>query len=300
MTMTEMRDLESAYQHCAEVTRRAARNFYYGLKLLPQQKRAALYGIYAWMRLVDDIADDTTRNPESAREQLEGVRSRTHAALHGDLPDVPEHRDLWIVLSDTASRFPIVTVPFDRMIDGQLEDLSHVGYETFDDLRAYCHRVASTVGLICIDIWGYDDPQARCLAADQGVAFQLTNILRDFRVDFASDRVYLPREDFAAAGLTPKELLAWEDDDRCSAFVQMQAARAESFYTSSAPLVDLIHEDCRATLAAMVGIYHGLLGRILARPRLIIAEQPARLNTLSKINIALRARLGMQKSSATA
>ena len=169
--------------------------------MLPEPKRSALYGVYAWMRLVDDIADDDVLPPAIAREQLEHVRAMTRGVFAGTLPQQSNDPALWQAMLHTASDFHLDIDPFEHMIDGQLEDLEHRGYETFEDLRTYCHRVASTVGLICIDVWGHTDHElAHDLAVEQGIAFQLTNILRDFRVDFANDRVYLATRGFPVSG----------------------------------------------------------------------------------------------------
>ncbi len=153
-----------------------------------------------------------------------------------------------------------------------------------------CERVASTVGLICISIWGYRNPAARDLAVDRGIAFQLTNILRDYRQDYDAGRVYLPREDFDRHRLTPTLLRKWDEPARCRGLVLEQAARAQSFYDRSAPLEGMITPSCRPTLWAMTAIYHGLLKKLERFPRRIVSDQRLRLSSMRKGMIALRAR----------
>ncbi|MDY7109521.1 MAG: phytoene/squalene synthase family protein [Planctomycetota bacterium] len=288
MTTLQTTNPAEAMRYCRDLTRRRAKNFYYGLKLLPEPQRSALYAVYAWMRRADDLADGPRRvDTELARARLEDFRRATTAVFDGGgIDDDP----VLISLREVADRYPIRLEHFEAMLDGQLDDLIHRRYDTFDELREYCYRVASTVGLICITIWGYDDEHAAMLAVDRGIAFQLTNVLRDFVEDDDIGRVYLPAEDFARHGLDPAALRRWADEPRCRRFVLEQVERAESFYRRSQPLDDLIDRDCLPTLWAMTAIYRGLLAKMKRDPRQIVSGPRIRLTAAHKGLIALRAR----------
>jgi len=286
----------AALLYCRDVTRRRARNFYYGLKLLPEPQRSALYTIYAWMRRADDITDGEADGEANAphdgaagagRDALECFRRDTEAALRGEsVPDDP----VLVGLRAVAARFPVDPAQLQAMIEGQLDDLDGKPYETFADLRTYCERVASSVGLVCIGIWGYTDERAPALAIDRGIAFQLTNILRDLVEDEESGRRYLPAEDYRRHALTPEVLASWGDPPRCRAFVLEQIDRAESYYRSSRELERMITPSCRPSLWAMTAIYHGLLVRMRQNPAQIVRGPRVRLPAISKGAIAIRAR----------
>jgi phytoene synthase len=276
-----------ALAHCRDVTRHRARNFYYGLKLTPEPKRSALYSIYAWMRRADDLVDSVADDAGGRREAIDAFRAATDAALDG--ADAGDDW-LWIALRDTASRYDLPRAAFHGVLDGQIEDLSGERYEKWSELRRYCERVASTVGLLCISVWGFRDPAARDLAVERGIAFQLTNILRDYKQDYDAGRVYLPDEDFHENRLTPDMLRRWGEPKRCREFVLDQVARAQSFYERSSPLEAMVTADCRPTLWAMTEIYRGLLNKLEAGPERIVADQRLRLSSWHKGMIALRAR----------
>ncbi|HRP62053.1 MAG TPA: phytoene/squalene synthase family protein [Phycisphaerales bacterium] len=278
-----------ALRHCERITRERARNFYYGLKLLPEPQRSAMYAIYAWMRQADDLVDDTTDDAATKAARIAAFRTDTDRAIQGD----PSSDDpIWVGLSFVANRFKIDRAAFHAMLDGQLDDVRERRYRTFDDLREYCYRVASTVGLVSIAVWGYDDAAAPSLAVDRGIAFQLTNILRDFREDYDAGRVYLPEEDFKRHGISPVELYQWSVPQVCEAMLTEQLARAESFYERSAPLDQMITPSCRPTLWAMTAIYRGLLDKMKSNPAQLVSAERVRLSPLAKTMIALRARWG--------
>ncbi len=279
---------EEALRHCRDLTRARARNFYHGLKLLPEPRRSALYAVYAWMRVADDIADDVANDPDAARTQIARYREETRRAFAGRADGGDP---ILVALRETAARYPIAVEHFDAMLDGQLDDLDGRAYHTFADLRQYCKRVAASVGLVCIEVWGYDDDRAPALAVDRGIAFQLTNILRDFVEDAAMGRVYLPAEDFARHGLTPTSLRGWADPRRCRSFLEQQIERAESYYARSAALDAMIDAACLPTLWAMTEIYHGLLERMKSDPMQLVCGPRVRLTAINKGAIALRARL---------
>jgi phytoene synthase len=286
LTIGKTQNPGQALRYCRGITRRRARNFYWGLKLLPEPQRSALYAVYAWMRRADDIVDDAADVP-AARREIARFRAATVSAFSGG---VDGGDPVLLALHDIASRFRLGIEHFHAGLDGQLDDLNGRRYETFEDLQEYCRRVASSVGQICIEIWGYDGTDAPAQADDRGVAFQLTNILRDVVEDARAGRVYLPAEDFARYDLTPRDLLAWSPPDRCRAFLAEQIARAEFFYRRSAPLDDAISASCRPTLWAMTTIYHRLLEKMSRNPAQLVRGPRIRLSTMRKGTIAVRAR----------
>jgi phytoene synthase len=281
--------LEDAMLHCRDITRRKARNFYHGLKLLPPAKRDALFAVYAWMRLADDLADEADDDRERAMDRIESLRSRTASALNGDAMD---DDPVLIALADVAQRYPLEEAHFNASLDGQLDDLSDRQYDTFEQLHEYCYRVASSVGLICLSIWGCSDRRGRAgsLGVDRGVALQLTNILRDLKEDHERGRCYLPREELSEHGLTIDELVNWRKPAACMQLLQMQFDRAESYYQQSSALDGMIESDCRPTLWAMTEIYHRLLHRMRQEPQRIVIGPRVRLSGMRKILIALHAK----------
>jgi len=279
-----------AFRHCEQVTRQRARNFYYGLRLSPEPHRSALFAVYAWMRLADDLIDDSQLDHDSLRQSVNAFMESTEAAFEDEVSR-DSNELMWIALSATAKKFPIRLEHFREMMQGQLDDVAGTTYATFDQLEQYCYRVASTVGLICIDIWGYRDSAARDLAVQRGIAFQLTNILRDIREDHARGRVYLPSELFRRHDVTIEHLLAWTPADRCRQLVLEVVDRAERRYAASEPLDSMITASCLPTLWAMTRIYHSLLDRMRERPERVVMEKRLRLSALRKGAIALKARL---------
>lgn len=280
-------DLLPAIAECERVTRTRARNFWYGLRLTPEPQRSAMYAIYAWMREADDLADAEGFEDAERVDRIVRFRQDTDSALAGRAPG---GRATWRALAWVAGRYELAPRDLHDMLDGQLSDVGSVRYETWEDLRGFCYRVASTVGLVCIRVWGYRDPEAPALAVDRGIAFQLTNILRDFREDFDQGRVYLPAQDFRRMDLTPEALRRWNPPAQCSEFVRAQCDRAAQFYERSAPLDRMIEPSCLPTLWAMTQIYRGILGRIEARPAGIASERRVRLPAWRKALIAWRAR----------
>jgi phytoene synthase len=305
-----------ALARCAEITRREARNFYYGLRLLPKGKRAALYAVYAWMRVIDDIADadgvdDSERSAGLARVEARTreviarktvddiARGADDIALGAGDGEQREHavfQGLCAVLRD----YPVHGVEFLAAIEGQRMDLAPRAYADYEQTELYCDRVAATVGRICLDVWGVkadvDVDIARALSTKRGIAFQLTNILRDIREDHARGRCYLPADELVANGITVDDLLAWSDannaDARCARFMHIQCARAQRIFAESAALDAMVSPDAVATIGAMSAIYREILRKIAVDPRRALAQR-VRLSVLEKSWIALRARLGL-------
>ena len=295
---------DSALQHsfatCENITRTRARNFFYGLKLAPEPKRSALFALYAWMRTGDDLVDeDRHLSDDQLASRIAQFRQQTDAALSGQLRDADLDKvdhSWWIAFSHTAQHYQLEAEYFHDMLRGQLRDVEQQSYATFDDLKQYCYEVASTVGLLCVSIWGYADESALELAVDRGIAFQLTNILRDFAEDFDRGCVYLPHESFTSHELTPGSLRHWESPQRCNAFWKEQIALAQSYYDRSRALIDLINTDCRPVLWAMTTIYESLLKKLATNPQRTVIGKRMKLSPLRKSMIAIEARR-MSKSN---
>ena len=278
--------LETSQQYCHELMRSAARNFYYGMSLLPAAKRQAMFALYTYMRQIDDLADDAVDAglPRAVAEQhLEQWRQLTHAAIQGE----DQGHIMLPAVRWALEEFAIPRQLLDDAIDGQLADLHHEHYHNFEELRHYCYCVASTVGIAAVYIWRYQDPQAITLADDRGVAFQLTNILRDLREDWARGRVYLPREDLDRFAVDMPSAMAGKQNDRFLDLMQFQIARAREYYEQSSPLENLIEPDARPTLRIMTQIYRGILERIAVDPLAVLTGKVS-LSGFEKLGIVVR------------
>jgi phytoene synthase len=283
--------LEESRAYCEQVTKAYARNFYYGLRLLPSEKRSAMYALYAWMRLVDDIADHEDGRPLSARvEELEAWRAATHAALEGRIEPANGGTGdaLWPAFREMAVTYRVPPRVFDEVIAGQEQDLAPLSFRTFEELAGYCHRVAGVVGLASIYVWGFEGGEAtEELALQRGIAFQLTNILRDLKEDAARGRFYLPREE-VNGGMDLADLRAGRSSPGFEAAMRFQLERAEHYYRLSAPLESRISPDSRPTLVAMTQIYHTLLKKIAKRPARVLRQRVS-LSVWAKLRIGWRA-----------
>jgi phytoene synthase len=258
-----------------------------------------MFALYAYMRMIDDIADDDGdgRSFEQRLEDLDAWRVVTRAVLNGDHHFAAgAGHELWPAFADMARRNRLPSTIFDDVIAGQLQDLRPETFETFDQLYQYCYRVAGTVGLASIYVWGFDrgedDGEETCqLAIDRGVAFQLTNILRDLREDAARGRTYLPKEDLIASGVTEADISRGAGGERFLAMMRHQIDRAEAYYAKSAPLESRIAQDSRPTLVAMTQIYHGLLRKLAVEPERVLRERVS-LSIFTKLMIGWRASWG--------
>jgi len=280
--------LTQSHAYCEQLTRSAARNFYYGLKLLPRSKRLAMFALYAYMRHVDDIADDEdNRSVDQRLSELESWRLQTHAALGGNVNH--DSHALWPAFAETVRAYRIPAYIFDDVIAGQEQDLRPIEFATFEQLREYCYRVAGTVGLASIHIWGFEGGKStEELAIDRGVAFQLTNILRDLSEDSQRGRIYLPRTELAAMNVSPAMLHETSGSESFCQMMQAQVERAESYYALSSDLESRIERDSRASLIAMTRIYHGILKKIAADPPRVLRERIS-LSVFSKLRIGWHA-----------
>jgi phytoene synthase len=249
--------LDRDYERCAEITRRSSSNFYYAFMLLAPERRQALYAVYAFCRFVDDIADDAAvREPALMlarwREEL--------GRVYGGEPTRPVSR----ALADAVRRFTIPREYFEEVIAGVEMDLTRKRYRTFDELRLYCYRVASAVGLICIEVFGYTNPAARVYAEKLGIAFQLTNILRDVSEDASRGRIYLPLEDLEKMGVSEEEILNRVYSSNFVRLMEFEANRARNFYREAEAAMPPEDRSTLRTAEAMRMIYGALLARIVS------------------------------------
>lgn len=242
-------DLEQSYEHCRNVARTRARNFYYSFVLLSKEQRDAMCAVYAFNRFCDDLSDEGG----ATAARIERWRGELAAALQGRFSGNP----VWPAFHDTVQRYSIPHEYFFEMIEGVSSDLQPRIIPTFDELYRYCYQVASVVGLTTIHIFGFESREAIPLAEKCGIAFQLTNILRDVREDAENGRVYIPAEDIAAFGA---DLQSY--DERFRRLMRFEAGRARAYYAQSAPLIGLVHPRSQASLWALIAIYRRLLDRI--------------------------------------
>lgn len=291
--------LALAYAACIAIARREAKNFYYAFRALPRAKREAICAVYAFMRHADDISDDESRTRDERHADLAAWLAAWHDAAAGGSTNDPA----FIALADARVRFQIPLDLLDQLVHGTSMDLNtpepsapdaesgrwHT-YATFDDLRRYCYYVASVVGLVCIRIFGYSDPRAESLAEETGLAFQLTNILRDVKEDAERGRVYLPLEDLAHYGVRIEVLAALRDGQQISAkqraLLESIARRAEAGYQSGRELLPLIDADARPALWVLIAIYHDLLRRIERRNYDVFSER-VRVPVAARVGILL-------------
>jgi phytoene synthase len=271
--------LAMAYSVCRGITRSAAKNFYYAFLVLPRHKREALCAVYSFMRRCDDITDDSGLPLQERRLKLDAWLDALHRAQQGEPTDDP----ILLALTDAQRRYRIPAGLLDELALGTAMDVETtseledepgfarsaaslpVQYKTFDDLQLYCYRVASVVGLVCIHVFGYRDAAAEPLAERCGLAFQLTNIIRDVKEDAAMGRVYLPEEDLAKFGFTASDLLTAPDPARFRPLLNLEADRAREFYKAGDELIPMIAEDSQPGLWVLVNIYRKLLQKIADR-----------------------------------
>lgn len=277
--------LEQSYRHCRKIARARAKNFYYSFLLLEPQQRDAMCAIYAFMRHSDDLSDDPTLTGKPNLKQAVALwRVQLDRALRGNVEGGP----VWPAFYDTVQRYHIPHRFFHEMIDGIASDLEPREIQTFDELYRYCYHVASVVGLTVIHIFGFRSLRALLLAEKCGVAFQLTNILRDVREDAELGRIYLPGEDLTRFGVLREQLRSGQEDDRFRDLMRFEAQRAHAGYDESAPLLDLIEPKSRRSLWALREIYSGLLVRI-EKANYSVLSRRVNVPLHGKLSVLLRA-----------
>jgi 15-cis-phytoene synthase len=279
--MTRRRRGDHAHRTCAGIARRHARNFYVGFLALPGGQRGAIYALYAFARQVDDAVDG--REPGAARGLVAEQRERLRRALAGE-PDDP----VTAALGRAVRRHAIPAAELEALVDGVEQDLTTSRYATWEELAAYCGLVASTIGCMCVRVFGFTDMRALEHADRLGVALQLTNILRDVREDFGYGRVYLPAEDLDRFGVDLEAALEGRDRRGWDELVHFEADRARALFASGLRVCDFIPHRAAACVRTMAGIYRALLEEIDATPRLPL-ERRLSLPAARKLRIAAAA-----------
>lgn len=277
-------DVAQAYRTCEQITRDEARNFFYGIRLLPPAKRRAMCAVYAFARRIDDIGDGSLPSEAKLAALAEGRASLNRLAA-------PPDDAVLVGLGDACERFPIPRDALEDLVDGVEMDVRGATYETFDELVVYCRHVAGSVGRLCLGVFGTDNgPGASSLADDLGVAMQLTNILRDVREDFGVGRIYLPAEDLRRFGC-PGDLAA-APPAAAAELIRFEAARDREWFDRGLKLLDHLDARSRACVLAMTGIYRRLLTRIEKHPDEVL-ERRMSLPTWEKAWVAVRSLAGV-------
>lgn len=263
-----MSTLAADHAICADVLRRSGSNFSLPIRLLPETKRRGTTALYAFCRQADDIVDEAA-DPAAARFALDAFQADVEAALAGEEPRQPVLR----ALADTVRRFAVPTVYVRDILDGVRMDLDSTTYGTFPQLEEYCRRVASAVGLAAIHIWGYRSAAALDAGHQCGLAFQLTNILRDIPEDLGRGRIYLPAADMRACGCTAEDLRAGRIGESFVRLASLQVERAAACYERAAALDDLLSTDGRIVFRAMFGVYRSIFGAVRRAGTAIFSER---------------------------
>ncbi|HZY62097.1 MAG TPA: phytoene/squalene synthase family protein [Edaphobacter sp.] len=284
-----------AYAACRTIARREAKNFYYAFRVLPRHKSDAMCAVYAFMRKADDISDDESLTIDERRRAMATWVTAWRAARSSEVSEDP----VFLALNDTQRRFGISDELLEELVQGTTMDLEPSlvpagklqTFANFDDLYRYCYLVASVVGLVCIHIFGYSDKRAEKFAEETGIAFQLTNILRDVKEDAERHRIYLPLDLLQKFGTNPDRILATVEGAPIHGAernaLRSLAARAEMYYASAEKLLPLINRDSRAALWVLVNIYHNLLHRIEQRDGDVISKRVS-VPTATKLAILAR------------
>ena len=279
-------ELTEAYRECERITWSQARNFAYGIRLLPPDKRRGLAVIYAFARRIDDIGDGTM----PAEEKITALDAARQQIL--DLSRPPADDPVLLALADVERNFPVPIPAFGELIDGCVADVRGTSYQSFDDLLYYCRCVAGSIGRLSLGIFGtsHDATEAAQLADSLGVALQLTNILRDIREDHQNGRVYLPAEDLAKFDCDP-ELLGQSAQPGFVRLVEFEAERARDWYATGWKLLAVLDRRSAACTGAMAGIYRRLLDRIAAEPAAVLRGRIS-LSGREKAMVAVKALAG--------
>jgi phytoene synthase len=264
-------EIDAAYAEVERLTRREARNFAYGIRVLPRDQRRAISAIYAFARRVDDVADGELP-VEEKRERLQSLRE----AL-----DAPAHEPIFVALADARSRYGISAAALHDLVDGGLQDTEQDRYADFAELDGYCRRVAGAVGVACVAVYGSDDVER---AATLGVALQLINIMRDVREDWGLGRVYLPQEELSAYGVAEDDIAAGRTGSEWRALMAFQASRARAHLDEGLGLLESLDSRSAACVSTFAGLYRATLDRIESRG-FDVFDGSLRLSPLTKLRI---------------
>ena len=272
-------------EHARAITRKSASNLALAFVLLPREKRDAMSALYAFCREIDDVADDESIPIETRRRELARWREDIALACGSGMPGFPVNRDL----QPFIAQYKLPYALFDELIRGVEMDLDIKRYETFEELEQYCYRVASVVGLLSIEIFGYQNPDCRRYADHLGKALQLTNILRDVRTDAARGRIYLPLKELAGHGVAESEILSSAYSDRFHALAQSVAARARDHYAAARKALPPEDRRSMASAELMATVYWNLLRKLERRRFDVFGPSPTRLGKTKKLILIARA-----------
>ncbi len=277
--------LQESYRHCEYVAKTQARNFYFSFVTLPPDKKAAMCAIYAFMRYSDDVSDEAAINTSKA-EEMQAWRKALTNALNGEYAD----NLILPAFHDTVMKYKIPESYFHELIDGTEMDLTINRYATWEELRVYCYRVACLVGFVCIHVWGFDPAEGKALEYSEacGLAFQLTNILRDIKEDHERNRIYLPADEMQQFKVSEDMLGASQVTTELRELIKYEVHRAELLYEDAWKLMPLLHKDGQSTLRIMIEIYYGILSEI-KRSDYEILNKRASVPTVKKLGLVAKA-----------
>ena len=278
-------DLESAYEACRTITRREAKNFYYAFLTLPVAKRRAIYAAYAFCRHCDDTVDEET-STDAKLKALSDLQANLDSTYSGSASS-----PVYVALADVARNYDIPQDYFQEIILGVESDLVKDRFQNFDELKEYCYRVASVVGLICLQIFGYEDDRAKEYAVDLGLAMQLTNIIRDVREDLDMGRVYLPQDEMARFGYSEDDLRNGVRNEAFLELMRFQSQRAREYFDRGFKLLPYLSRRSRACPAVLGALYSKVLDRIEASDYNVL-ESRVSLSKAEKIGITAKTWLG--------
>jgi phytoene synthase len=279
--------MDTADQYCQEKTAKSGSSFYYSFLFLPPEQQTAIMAVYAFCREVDDIVDECT-DKEVAQKKL----AWWHTEIDRVFSNTPEH-PVGKALANIKDRFTLKKHLFEEILQGMSMDLAYQGYQTFDDLKLYCHCVASAPGLLAAEIFGYQNPNTLEYAKNLGVAFQLVNIIRDVGEDAGRGRIYLPEDELAHFSLTPQDILEKKYTQNFQDLMQYQATRARSYYQKALlvlPETDKYHQKSGIIMAE---IYFALLTEI-EKLKFQVLHQRVSLTPLRKLWIAWKTKRRIQ------
>ncbi len=280
MTTSTPVSLDASYALCDAITAERARNFHFAFRVLPKERYKGICALYAFTRTADDLSDDET-DPAKALENARRWRETFDAALAGDT----SRHAIMPAVADTFARYKIPPVYMHDLLDGTEMDAHQNRYENWADTYKYCYRVASVIGMMTIHVFGFDDPRAIPLAEKMGIAFQMTNILRDIKEDAERNRIYLPLEDLKTHAISEETLLKCEDSPALRALVKFETDRAWQHYEDAQPLIGMIYDESRDALGSLVAIYKRLLEEIRRRDHDVFSKRVS-LSTAEKLSLA--------------
>ena len=273
--------LADSYKQCEKLVKAQSTSFFLASRTLPPNKRKAIYAIYAFCRLCDDIVDNDNKKSEK-KLRIDKIRSSLQiGSISADLDPII------LAINDVINVYKIPVAYFEDLLLGMESDIDFVKFNNFRELKLYCHRVASVVGLMCLNIFGYEDDICKELAIDLGIAMQLTNIIRDVKEDFELNRVYLPKDDFKNAGYTYDDLENSTINANFNKLIQTQISRAEEYFTKSKPLKYLVHKDSQQCLGLIAEVYIRLLKQMNKNPDLIMRKR-TKLTFMNKVTLLIR------------